>query len=155
METSEKKIDAMNQRLLTVDAKPAEPNTEDQTDPNNWTVIYAYTRAQAIEDGVLADVSEMAKKAGFRYPVALTHAVYVQYVKAPEGITGQDENGRLWDILSMCANRVRRSEGESILFFDLYVRNNKRSHKRVTLKAVCGANDDASPCITVMMPDED
>jgi hypothetical protein len=27
-------------------------------------VIYAYTRAQALEDGVLVDVSEMAKEAG-------------------------------------------------------------------------------------------
>ena len=36
----------------------------------NDEIIYAYTRAQAIEDGVLADVSEVAKEAGFRYPVA-------------------------------------------------------------------------------------
>ena len=30
-------------------------------------------------------------------------------------------------------------------------------HKQeiVTLKAVCGPNDDASPCITIMNPDED
>ena len=78
----------------------------------NDEIIYAYTRAQAIEDGVLADVSEMAKEAGFRYPVALTHAVYVKYVEVPEGVIGQDESGRLWDILFMCANRARRSKGE-------------------------------------------
>ena len=34
-------------------------------------VIYAYTRAQAIEDGVLADVTETAKEAGFKLPVAV------------------------------------------------------------------------------------
>lgn len=121
----------------------------------NDEIIYAYTRAQAIEDGVLADVSEVAKEAGFRYPVALTHAVYVKYVEVPEGVIGQDEKGRLWDILFMCANQARRSNGESEFLFTLYVRNNNRSPKLVTLKAVCGANDDASPCITVMMPDED
>jgi len=35
------------------------------------TVIHTYTRAQAIEDGVLIDVSEMAREAGFRWPVAV------------------------------------------------------------------------------------
>ena len=41
---------------------------------NNFSkedVIFTYTRKQAIEDGVLIDVSEMAMEAGFRYPVAV------------------------------------------------------------------------------------
>jgi len=38
-------------------------------------VIDAYSRAQAIEDGVLVDVSATAREAGLRYPVALTRAV--------------------------------------------------------------------------------
>ncbi len=35
-------------------------------------VISTYTRAQAIEDGVLIDPGSMAKEAGFKWPVALT-----------------------------------------------------------------------------------
>ena len=35
-------------------------------------VIYTYTRAQALEDGVLIDVSQMAKEAGFRLPAVIT-----------------------------------------------------------------------------------
>ncbi|EQD30141.1 hypothetical protein B2A_14268, partial [mine drainage metagenome] len=31
-------------------------------------VISRYTRAQAIEDGVLVEVSELAREAGFRFP---------------------------------------------------------------------------------------
>ena len=31
-------------------------------------VIFSYTRAQAIADGVLIDATELAKQAGFRYP---------------------------------------------------------------------------------------
>ena len=42
--------------------------------PGNATafapVISAYTRAQAIEDGILVDVSETAREAGFKIPVA-------------------------------------------------------------------------------------
>ena len=35
-------------------------------------VISTYTRAQAIEDGVLVDAGPMAKEAGFNWPVVLT-----------------------------------------------------------------------------------
>ncbi len=33
-------------------------------------VISTYTRAQAIEDGVLVDAGSMAQEAGFKWPVA-------------------------------------------------------------------------------------
>ena len=39
-------------------------------------VIYQYTRAQAIEDGVLIDVSETAREAGITFPTAVTAAVW-------------------------------------------------------------------------------
>src|SRR5262249_20013183 len=65
-------------------------------------VILAYTRRQAFEDGVIIDVTETAKEAGFRIPVALTSAVWAEYVAVPEGVECQDEVGRLWDILWMC-----------------------------------------------------
>ncbi len=35
-------------------------------------VIHTYTRAQAIEDGVLIDVSETSSEAGFKWPAAIT-----------------------------------------------------------------------------------
>ena len=38
-------------------------------------LIHSYTRAEAIADGVLIDVSATAREAGFKYPVALTAAV--------------------------------------------------------------------------------
>jgi hypothetical protein len=37
--------------------------------------IHSYSRAQAIEDGVLSDVSSAAREVGIRYPVALTRVV--------------------------------------------------------------------------------
>ena len=118
-------------------------------------IIHSYTRAEAIEDGFLVDVSDTAKEAGFRYPVALTRTVYDRYVEVPEGVEGQDESGRLWDILFMCRQAIKRSDGEAVCLFTLLVRNDNRRLEAVRLKAVCGPNDDLSPCITVMMPDED
>ncbi len=49
-------------------------------EPGNATafgpVLSAYTRAQAIEDGILVDVSETAREAGFTIPVAVTRTVW-------------------------------------------------------------------------------
>jgi hypothetical protein len=66
---------------------------------DNADLIHRYTRAQALADGVLVDVSPVAREAGIRYPTALTRAVWENYVKVPPGVTCQDESGRLWDIV--------------------------------------------------------
>lgn len=121
-------------------------------------LIYAYTRKQAIADGVLIDVTETAREAGFRSPVALTHAVWAEYVAVPEGVECQDEAGRLWDVLWMCCYGISRSgRDQAEILFQLHVRNDNRQGEPplVTLKAVCGPDDDARPCITIMLPDED
>ena len=121
-------------------------------------VIYAYTRTQALEDGVLVDVSEMAQEAGIKWPVALTASVYGKYVEVSDGVTGQDETGRLWDTLWMLRCAAGRCQGDT-LYFQLYVRNH--NHERldrldlVKLKAVCGPGDQGEPVITIMLPDED
>ena len=120
-------------------------------------VIHAYTRAQAVADGVLTDVSEAAREAGFRYPVALTRAVWDEYVAVPPGVEGQDEAGRLWDVLTMLKFAIRTGGGGSEVLFPLHVRNDNRDGEPplVELKAVCGPGDDMEPCITVMQPSED
>jgi len=123
---------------------------------NDDVVIFAYTRKQAIEDGVLVDVTDTAKEAGIRFPVALTGTVYGHCVSVPDGVTGQDERGRLWDVLWMLRHAVRQlRREESTIFYTVLVRNDEAEAKPVRLKAVCGPDDDAAPCITVMFPDED
>jgi hypothetical protein len=122
-------------------------------------VIFAYTRGQALADGVLVDVTETAEEAGFRIPVALTRAVWAEYVLVPHGVEGQDEAGRLWDVLWMCRHGIGQGKNldASEVIFPLHVRNDNRRGEPplVTLKAVCGPDDDGTPCITIMMPDED
>ena len=121
-------------------------------------VIHSYTRAQAIEDGVLVDVTALAKEAGWRTPVALTRSVWECYVKVPPGVIGQDETGRLWDIVWMCRIQARRLGAEdSEMLFKLHVRNNnlEGTSVLVTLKAHCGPGDDGKPVVTILLPDED
>ena len=62
-------------------------------------VIYSYTRAQAVADGVQVEVTKTAQEAGIKFPVFLTRTVFDSFVTVPEGVTGQDEAGRLWDII--------------------------------------------------------
>ena len=72
--------------------------------------ISTYTRAQAIEDGILVDVSDTAREAGFNIPVALTRTVWERLVALPEGYRGfQDERGRLWDVLWMARHYALRA----------------------------------------------
>jgi len=120
-------------------------------------VIHSYTRKQAIEDGVLVDVTKLAKEVGWVTPVALTRAVWDRYVKIPDGVTGQDETGRLWDLLWICRIQARlRGEGPEMLF-KLHVRNDNREDAPplVTLKAHCRPGDDGAAVVTILLPDED
>ncbi len=127
------------------------------TDPEpDWEVLDAYSRADAITDGVLVDASKLAKEAGFRYPVALTSAAWATCVSIPAGVPGQDETGRLWDVLAMLRHAGRAAGPDvSTVRFDVLVLNDQTTPKPVRLKAVCGPDDDLAPCLTVMLPDED
>lgn len=117
-------------------------------------IISTYSRAQAIDDGTLVDLTEWAKETGIKFPLAVTREVWNQYIDVPEGVECQDERGRAHDVLWMFACAAKRFSG-SELRYQLYVRNDNRRPKLVTLKAVCGPGDDPRPVITIMLPEQD
>jgi len=120
-------------------------------------VIYTYTRAHAIADGFQVEVTKTAQEAGIRFPVFLTRPVYDAYVTMPPDVEDQDEAGRLWDLLTLLRDAIRKARhGQTRLPFALYVRNDNRRPRLVKLIATCGPLDfdDPQPAITVMMPDE-
>jgi hypothetical protein len=118
-------------------------------------LVHRYSRADAIADGVLIDVSAVAREAGIRYPVALTRAVWERCVAVPPGVACQDEAGRLWDVLWMLRWAIGRAAGSEVRF-GVLVRNDNRERTPplVRLKALCGPGDQGEPVITVMLPDE-
>jgi hypothetical protein len=123
----------------------------------NADLIHRYTRADAIRDGVLIDVSATAREAGFKYPVALTAAAWARCVAVPPGVVCQDEAGRLWDVLTMLRFAVRgESGGARELRFGVHVRNDNRDRapQLVRLKALCGPGDQGEPVITVTLADQ-
>ncbi len=116
-------------------------------------VIYSYTREQALEDGVLVDVTELAQEAGFRIPVAVTRALWDGYVvpNARQRNAGQSTTGRLWDVLFMLLWEIQAGaqHTSSILFRGIF------DKKEVELKALCHPGDNMEPVITIMFPCED
>jgi len=121
-------------------------------------VVYTYSRSQAVADGCQIEVSKVAEEAGIRFPVFLTRAVYNRYISLPPDVTGQDEAGRLWDVLWMLRFAIRKAQhGQARLPFALYVRNDNKAPQLIKLVAMCGALDidDPQPAITIMLPDED
>jgi hypothetical protein len=121
-------------------------------------IIFAYTRKQALADGVQVDVTETAKEAGITFPMFLTRAVFEAHVALPKDVTGQDEAGRLWDVVWMTRFGILRARpGVDRIPIALYARNDNRAARLVKLIAVCGPldMDDPQPAITIMLPDED
>lgn len=149
---------------------------------NEYDMIHTYSRRQAIDDGLLVQLSGVGyqgdpkipaacQEAGFKFPIAMTAQAFTKCVTPLEGSSetlapGQDLQGRLWDVLNMLRYAIKRGGGDcdTVLFHLLVVPNvldtpagGKRHPraKRVTLKSVCGPEDDLSPCITIMLPHED
>lgn len=124
----------------------------------DFDVIHVYTRAQALADGVLLDVSETAREAGFRVPVALTAAVWADCVSWDKSVESypQDEAGRLWDVLYLAAFEARRRRNAQVVPFGvLRVPHRGTKPELVQLTLHIGPGDDAEPVITIMQPGED
>lgn len=124
-------------------------------------VIFSYSRKQAIEDGVLIDLTAWAKETGFRIPVACTSAVWHEYIVPPAGTRelGQSERGRAHDVLWLLYTAIRASrrngETDDRLLYKVIFLQAPHRQETVTLKAICGPGDNGEPVLTVMLPTED
>ena len=125
----------------------------------------AYTRKDAIADGVLVDLSqgelsELVRQAGFVYPIAMTCTAFERYVAVTPAAqaAGNDVKGRLWDILTMLRLAIRRLEAETRsenLTFQFLCIVDAAEPVLAELKAIIGPDDDGDPCLTLLLPDED
>jgi len=139
--------------------------TETPAADNFWAdaeIIHSYTRAQALADGELVDVTETAKEAGFRHPVAMTRAAYADLVSwNDKNAAYQDVSGRLWDVLYMGMFAIKRGaqpdSRNTITYGMLRVPNTPRAHepRNVEVRLAVGPGDNAEPVMTIMLPGED
>ena len=123
---------------------------------NQDDVIDVYTRAEAIADGVLIDVTESAKRVGFRWPVAVTPGVWERCVSVRVDADGLSESGKLAELLTTLHAAIASLTGPSMCE---RVRVDVEEYRGLftiqMVKVVGGPDDRGYPCLTVMMPDED
>jgi hypothetical protein len=149
-----------------------------QNQPDNlWgEPIFSYTRAQAIADGVLIDLTSatddkgqrLCPQAGFTVPVAITRTAWAQTIEArgswrPDGEGevlelkgGQSLTGRLWDVLWMLRVASGKAANSDRVHFQVLVHvHGDGLRETVSLWALCGPGDGAQPVITIMVEGED
>lgn len=120
--------------------------------------IHTYTRAQAIEDGMLVDLmqDEMANVARqhYKFTVACTSAVFEIMRKAVENKRHcNDYAGILHDMLWMSRCHRRQLDASTVLF-RVIITGAGRS-KYFDFKLAVGSGDQGEPVITIMLPTED
>lgn len=143
-----------------------------KTNLNDWHTICAYTRKEAIADGIQVQIPEaIRKEAGWKIPVFTTATVWDKYVCVPKELPneGQSENGRLWDILWMARfhKMVPKKNYGTFQLSVVYPTNkgdwetnekrNGENSRLVTLHIeVQGTDfDNPEPCIMISKPQDD
>lgn len=107
-------------------------------------VIHAYTRADAIDDGVLIDVTDAARAAGLTLHTAVTAGAH-----AALGCDDAAELGRV--LRAVRAAIVWRPRGEDRSFFDVRGAGGEWVNAWVHI----GPADNETPVYTVMLDGED
>jgi len=129
-------------------------------------IIYAYTRAMALDDGVLVDVSQMAWEAGFRWPTAITADLHARLQPGEDELSrGQSYEGRLWDLLWMARCAVRSEVHKTVdqvayemIIADYDPHSHGLVHTTLHLWMAVGPGDNgeqstfAQPVITIGFP---
>ena len=115
-----------------------------------FEVISVYTRAQAIEDGELVDLSKQATRIGFRFPVAATAGVWGELEAAAKRADTSAAHQAFMLLLKLYQT-IRDSRGDS----DRFEVTHTLGGQELAIWALCGPGDDAEPVITVMLVGED
>ena len=110
-------------------------------------IISSYTRAQALADGELVDVSGTARQEGFRWPTAFTRALWAVVEKVGKGRGMADIPGIMHDILFLLHMKARG--GGSVAKFKCKIGN-----RNYTIMSMAGPGDRGEPTITVGFPDD-
>jgi len=133
-------------------------------------IISMYTRQQAIEDGVLVDVSDVAKSEyGINLPLAFTRAVWDEYITPdPRSVSwGQSIRGRLHDALFMLLPYLKHvtrdqkwidkfnRDGSVTFYYKVIFIMKEKQQRTIQLKVVLSLDENYRPVVTVLKPNED
>uniref|UniRef100_I2Q6J4 Uncharacterized protein n=1 Tax=Desulfovibrio sp. U5L TaxID=596152 RepID=I2Q6J4_9BACT len=128
------------------------------TNDKDLNLIYSYTRAQAIADGVLIDVTAEAKAVGFKIHTVVTDHLFHIYVDVPAGLDagfGQSAAGRLHDLLTLAMIAARASKETDRAYFKVAFLMTPGKIETVEVIAHIGPGDHGEPVLTIMLPEDD
>jgi len=125
-------------------------------------VIYTYSHQQAVEDGMLIDVTHVARVMGFDVPVFVTNTIWVEAI-CPDGENG---GNRVALFLAYVKGILRNLHEEDALEDNLIelpmslpmvgvhvIRDGKEVEpEERTLWLHLGANDEGEPIFKIMFP---
>lgn len=124
-------------------------------------LIYAYSRAQALIDCVLVDVTEIAREAGFCFPVAITADLHARLTPTDfEQALGQDYQGRLWDVLWLAAVTASQAPPGcdrspfQVRLDEHLPPSSELARSLLELWMVVGPDDNLDPVITIGFPQD-
>lgn len=122
--------------------------------------VHVYTRAQAIDDGVLVNLSDPESDTApvcrqhYKYPVACTMRVLELMRRAVENPRYcNDYAGLLHDMLWMSRVGGRKLDASTVVFRVAIAGAGRARY--YDLKLAIGPGDQGEPVITLMLPSED
>lgn len=122
-----------------------------------WPLISVYTRKQAIEDGVLIDITEAAKRSGFKLPFAITSNLHQQYVGPPvevQDIPGQSEEERLARLLNQAWIAACSEKQSNHVVFGMMFLMEPEEFETTNIWLIIDGGDDGQPVLTLMLPED-
>ena len=143
------------------------PQSDDKTPANpgdhNGDDTLSNVGTQAIEDGFLIDVTQMADDVGLEWPAAMTVAARAECAAWSHAGNHRDSSHyrsfRLWDVLSIAAAAVRSTGvAKPHLLIDLQRMPSDEhgtKNQKLALKLIFDPNDNGEPVVIIMLPEQD
>jgi hypothetical protein len=120
--------------------------------------VYSYSRRQALDDGVLVDLTDFSNDHGLVFPVACTAGVYHTYLVPDKTLEsqGQTLEARIHDLLSILAAAIKKQplKSDRLTFQTSFLMPRGRQ-ATITFTCMCGPDDAGDPVLTVLLPGED
>lgn len=114
----------------------------------------SYTRERALTDGMIIDITEQARSLGFKYPTAVTRAIWQEIITPPH-FKASTEGERISIILLAVREAIARGATGSFIHFTLILPLIDGDEAEFPIIAACHPGDQGEPVITIMFQDED
>jgi len=123
---------------------------------SNFELIFSYTRADALADSVLIDITAAAREHGFKLHTAVTDSLF-GYVVPPDGLEGEGQSleGRMHDLLTLAMVAARRGMNQDRVNFEVLFLMEPGRLEKVRVVLHVGPGDQGEPVLTIMLPGDE